>query len=187
MVDSFHPHDQLPEQDVAGANPRRFALVRREVDDAEEASLVGEEASFAALSTRIADLELQLREQVAIERMRDLELGRLEHELDEKSHRLQAVEDALFHERRRSAELERRWNVLADSYEQTAARLVETGATLAAIHSQRSYRALVTFLRAIGWNRRADSLAARHGGVAIDGEDRTLEAPSVSRRSRRRR
>jgi hypothetical protein len=185
VADSFHPYEHA--DDPVASGTRRLAVVRRDVDDVEGTSLVGEEASFEALSARIADLELQVREQMAIERMRDLELGRLEQELDEKSHRLQAVEDSLFHERRRSAELERRWNVLATSYEQTAERLVETGATLAAIHSQRSYRTLVAILRAIGWNRRADSLAARHGGAALNVEDGTFEAPSGPRRSRWRR
>lgn len=188
MVDSFHPYDHAT--DPVASVTRRLAVVRREADDLDEAaasSLVGEEASFEALSTRIADLELQVREQVAIERMRDLELGRLEQELDEKSHRLQSVEDALFHERRRSAELERRWNVLAGSYEETAARLVEAGATLEAIHSQRSYRALVALLRAIGWNRRADSFAARHGGAPVDVEGGAVAVPARSPRSRWRR
>jgi hypothetical protein len=165
VVDSFHDPRSGRGPDP-GERSRRFAVVSEPVDAPEEQSLLGEEASFGALGERIAILELQLREQVEIERMRDLELGRLETELDQKSQRLQAVDDALFHERRRSAELERRWNVLAGSYEQTAARLVETGATLSAIHSQTSYRMIVRILRMIRLNRRnrfLDDETSAHG------------------------
>ncbi len=155
MVDSSGDVRSGAPRDAAGDRTRRFAVVRRPPDIGEEDALDGEEASFEALSERIASLELKLREQIEIERMRDLELGRLETELDQKSQRLQAVDDALFHERRRSAELERRWNVLAASYESTAKSLVETGATLKLIQSQRSYRIAVKILRIVRWHRSA--------------------------------
>jgi hypothetical protein len=162
VVDSFGDS-----RDAKSANPsvvepaRRFAVVRHPEESTDTEALLGEEASFEALSSRIATLELQLREQLEIERMRDLELHQLETELEQKSNRLQAVDDALFHERRRSAELERRWNVLAASYEQTASSLVETGATLAMIHSQRSYRLAVRVLRLFGRHRSTTAILNR--------------------------
>jgi hypothetical protein len=162
VVDSFGDPRSKSAVDPTKAEPtRRFAVVRHPEETLDADLLVGEEASFEALSGRIATLELQLREQLEIERMRDLELHQLETELEQKSNRLQAVDDALFHERRRSAELERRWNVLAASYEQTAASLVETGATLTAIASQRSYRLAVKLLRMIGRHRHERELLER--------------------------
>lgn len=169
MVDSFHDPRSGRGPDT-GERSRRFAVVGETTDASAEQSLLGEEASFGALSEQIATLELQLREQLEIERMRDLELGRLETELDQKSQRLQAVDDALFHERRRSAELERRWNVLAASYEQTASSLVETGATLSEIQSQRSYRFAVKLLRALGRHRRSQDLLDKLESAALQAE-----------------
>jgi hypothetical protein len=171
VVDSFRdPRSNLLPDGPPGDRARRLAVVRRAPDAPELEALSGEEASFRALSERIASLELQLCEQVEIERMRDLELGRLEAELEQKSQRLQAVDDALFHERRRSAELERRWNVLATSYEATAASLVETGATLTAIASQRSYRLAVRLLHLLGRHRRANELVDRWEHPMVEGD-----------------
>lgn len=115
------------------------------------------EREIKDLRAQVADLDLRVREQLEIERMRDLELGRLEQELEQKSQRLAATEIELFHERRRSAELDRRWNMLNALFEDTAASLVETGATLHAISSQRSYRALVALVRMMRRNRRSDA------------------------------
>jgi hypothetical protein len=153
------PGSTQPTSLAKGASPR-LAIVRRDPGPTSETVTLGEEVTLAEFAERAAEIELQLLEQIEIERMRDLELGALEQELEYKSERLQIVEDELFHERRRSAELERRWNVLAASYELTAASLVETGATLAAIRSQRSYRAAVRILRILGRHRRANQLVA---------------------------
>jgi len=110
------------------------------------------------LREHIAELELSLSEQLAIVDMRNLELGRLEGELEQKSQSLVTVETELFHERRRSAELERRWNELAMRYEEVASSLVETGATLQQISTQRSYRTIVRIVGVLRRHRGTDAV-----------------------------
>lgn len=123
-----------------------------------ERQLLQADERLEGLREQVAGLELRLREQLEIVRMRNLELGRLEGELEYKSQRLATVETELFHEHRRSAELERRWNDLAMRYEEVASRLVETGATLQQISTQRSYRTIVRIVQVLRRHRGTDAL-----------------------------
>ncbi len=95
------------------------------------------------------DPAMRLHELTEIERMRDLEIARLEQELAEKSATIFDLETALFHAERRGDDLDRRWNELAGVYEETASALVETGARLDAVHRQTSYRLVLSLGRAI--------------------------------------
>ena len=97
------------------------------------------------------DPDLRLRELIEVERMRDLEIARLEAELAEKNDAIFDLQTALFHAIRRGDDLDRRWNELAVTYEQTASRLVEAGGRLEAIESQAGYRVI---LRLTGFLRR---------------------------------
>lgn len=90
--------------------------------------------------------DLKMRELVEIEKMRNLELARLEADFEEmeieKEQRISKLEVALWHSNRRADDLDRRWNELAQSYEQVKTDLERTGAALMALQQQRSYRLL---------------------------------------------
>ena len=116
-------------------------------------------------SDYLAGLELRLRELVEIERMRDLEIHRLEAEVELQSSHITELETALFHAERRGDDLDRRWNELAQVYEESAAALVEAGAQLEQIHEQASYKFVLAAGRALRkmpvvytWLRRVSSL-----------------------------
>lgn len=107
------------------------------------------EAPSTDRAAYLADLELQLRELAEIERMRDLEIHRLEADVERQSTRITELETALFHADRRANDLDRRWNELAEVYEATADALVRAGGQLEAIHDQPSYRLMLTMSRAL--------------------------------------
>jgi hypothetical protein len=132
--------------------PRPEGAVVREllpVSDADPASAEEALRQLAPGDRRLSELALRLREQIEIERVRDLEISRLEVELDLKNSQISALSDQLFHANRRADDLDRRWNELAATYEEAAAHLVEAGAQLAAIHSQSGYRILVALNRLV--------------------------------------
>lgn len=93
------------------------------------------------------DMELRMRELLEIEKMRNLEISHFGDEVDEihrtKDKRITELDIALWHERRRADDLDRRWNELAREYETTKSDLDRTGAELVRIQSQRSYRLLM--------------------------------------------
>ncbi|HVB04628.1 MAG TPA: hypothetical protein VNF07_00030 [Acidimicrobiales bacterium] len=112
----------------------------RLVTDPESGEAIG--GLLAAVrGSALDDPDMRLRELTEIERMRDLEIARLEAELAEKTDVVFDLETALFHASRRGDDLDRRWNELAEEYEQVAERLVEAGGRLEAIEGQASYRA----------------------------------------------
>lgn len=94
-----------------------------------------------------ANPQLRIRELEEIEKMRNLELSRILDEDDElhksKDKRIRQLDVDLWHANRRADDLDRRWNELAQSYEQIKADLERTGAELVRIQSQRSYRLLL--------------------------------------------
>ncbi len=94
----------------------------------------------------VEDQELRMRELLEIEKMRNLEIAHFGDEVDEihrtKDRRITELDVALWHERRRADDLDRRWNELANEYEKVRADLDRTGAELVRIQSQRSYRIL---------------------------------------------
>ena len=85
-----------------------------------------------------------MRELLEIEKMRNLEIAHFSDEVDEihrvKDQRITELDVALWHERRRADDLDRRWNELAREYEAIKSDLERTGAALVRIESQRSYR-----------------------------------------------
>ncbi|HVA99767.1 MAG TPA: hypothetical protein VNE42_00685 [Acidimicrobiales bacterium] len=93
------------------------------------------------------DFELRMRELLEIEKMRNLEIAHFGDEVDEihrtKDKRITELDVALWHEKRRADDLDRRWNELAREYEKTKVDLDRTGAELVRIQSQRSYRVLL--------------------------------------------
>ena len=95
-------------------------------------------------------MELRMRELLEIEKMRNLEIAHFGDEVDEihrtKDRRIIELDIALWHERRRADDLDRRWNELAREYEMTKSDLERTGAELVRIQSQRSYRMLQRLL-----------------------------------------
>jgi hypothetical protein len=101
------------------------------------------------LRTVNAELELKVREQIEVEHVRDLEIVRLEHELDETKGERTRLADELFHATRRADDLDRRWNALAATYEECAAHLVDAGAQLESIHAQMSYRVVLAISRSV--------------------------------------
>ena len=109
-------------------------------------------------------MELEMRELVEIERMRNLEISRFDDEVDEihktKDRRINQLTEDLWHANRRADDLDRRWNELARSYEQVRTDLDRTGAELARIRGQRSYRVLVTLI-SIAKGRPIMALVAR--------------------------
>lgn len=98
-------------------------------------------------SRRAEDFELRMRELLEIEKMRNLEIAHFGDEVDEihrtKDKRITELDVALWHEKRRADDLDRRWNELAREYEKTKVDLDRTGAELVRIQSQRSYRVLL--------------------------------------------
>ena len=96
---------------------------------------------------RADDDGLLMRELLEIVKMRNLEIAHFSDELDEihriKDGRITELDVALWHERRRADDLDRRWNELAGGYEAVRSDLDRTGAELVRIQSQRSYRLLV--------------------------------------------
>ena len=92
------------------------------------------------------EMELRMRELLEIEKMRNLEIAHFGDEVDEihrtKDRRITELDIALWHERRRADDLDRRWNELAREYEMTKSDLERTGAELVRVQSQRSYRML---------------------------------------------
>jgi hypothetical protein len=113
----------------------------------EIATDLGEELS--RLRTMIGDLELKVREQVELEHVRDLEIVRLERELEvTKTERTRLAEE-LFHATRRADDLDARWNALAVTYQECAEHLVEAGAQLESIHEQTSYRVVLAITAAM--------------------------------------
>lgn len=96
---------------------------------------------------RADDDGLLMRELLEIVKMRNLEIAHFSDELDEihriKDARITELDVALWHERRRADDLDRRWNELAGGYEAVRSDLDRTGAELVRIQSQRSYRLLV--------------------------------------------
>ena len=97
----------------------------------------------------ITDLELKVREQIEVEHVRDLEIARLEHELDDTKAERTRLADELFHATRRGDDLDRRWNALAITYEECAAHLVDAGSQLESIHAQLSYRIVLAISRSV--------------------------------------
>ena len=93
------------------------------------------------------DFELRMRELLEIEKMRNLEIAHFGDEVDEihrsKDRRITELDVALWHEKRRADDLDRRWNELAREYEKTKVDLDRTGAELVRIQTQRSYRVIL--------------------------------------------
>ncbi|HUY05687.1 MAG TPA: hypothetical protein VMU99_00300 [Acidimicrobiales bacterium] len=95
----------------------------------------------------VGEPDLVTRELLEIVKMRNLEIANFGDEVDEihrtKDRRITELDVALWHERRRADDLDRRWNGLAREYESIKADLDRTGAELVRVQSQRSYRLLV--------------------------------------------
>lgn len=99
----------------------------------------------------LAALELRCRELYEIEKMRNLELGRIDQEIDEihkaKDARINRLTEELWHSNRRADDLDRRWNELAKAYEAQKVAFEAVQAELAALRAQRSYRLLVVLVK----------------------------------------
>ena len=102
-------------------------------------------------NSQVYGLELRYRELLEIEKMRNLELGRIDKEIDEihktKDARISRLTEDLWHSNRRADDLDRRWNELARACEAQKAELESLRNELLALRSQRSYRMLVAMVR----------------------------------------
>lgn len=117
-------------------------------------------------------IEMQVREFIEIEKMRNLEISRFDDEVDKihksKDRRINDLSEELWHANRRADDLDRRWNELAAAYEQTKADLLNTGRRLDELQAQTSYRLLTKIihlakggpLRAMLAKRRAEPAPA---------------------------
>jgi GT2 family glycosyltransferase len=98
----------------------------------------------------VEDRELQIRELLEIEKMRNLEIANLERELGRikrrKNKRIKKLDLELWHENRRADDLDRKWNELAMEYERMQGDLERTGQALMAVQQKFSYR---VFARAV--------------------------------------
>ncbi len=94
--------------------------------------------------------DLQIRELLEIEKMRNLEIANLERELGrikkKKNKRIKKLDLELWHENRRADDLDRKWNELAMEYERMQGDLDRTGQALMSVQQKLSYR---VFARAI--------------------------------------
>lgn len=94
--------------------------------------------------------DIRVRELLEIEKMRNLEISRFDDEVDEihktKDRRINQLTEDLWHSNRRADDLDRRWNELAQSYEQTKSDLDRTGGELVRIQQQKSYRAMLKII-----------------------------------------